>query len=207
MRLAARALTIGVALSCAIGVGEPPARAQAQPGVAILFRELQSDGSTDQAEDKLFNLAQADPSARRYLALHLPVMIERGPKRFDPRHPNREFPDPEWSNAVHLAAGLRIAEAAPALVKWIEVRTSPLTDSYIQGTLAYQPAGRALVQIGDPAVPTLQRTIVEGAREQRWEAMYALLLINSPKAKAVLQDYEANGGDRELAPFIKRGLR
>jgi hypothetical protein len=113
MRFAARSLMIGVALSCAISVGARAARAQAQPGVAILFRELQSDRNTDQAEDKLFDLAQSDPSARRYLALHLPAMIERGPKRFDPRHPNREFPDPEWSNAVHLAAGLKMAEAAP----------------------------------------------------------------------------------------------
>ena len=198
-------------LCCAVSASARQGGVQAQrtPRVASLFAQLQSPGTTDKAEEELFKLAASDLAAREYLAKYLPPMIVSGPKRFDPFHPDPAFqwPDEEWSNAVRLASELKIAEAAPSLARWIGVSTTAITDLTIETSLEFHPAGQALVSIGDPAIPALQKTLSQAGLNDRWDAAYALCLIGSPKAREALRAYAAKGQDPDLASFIRTSLK
>ena len=151
MRFAARTLMIGVALSCAIGVGAQAIRARAQPSVAVLFRQLQSPKTSEPAEKQLLKLAASDARARRYLADHLPALIEQDPGK---PWPDQAEARQEWLSAVNLAGELALVEAAPALTKWMSMRVPfGITSENMEAGLLNSPAGYALYQIGDPAIP------------------------------------------------------
>jgi hypothetical protein len=152
---------------------------------------MQLSQTNDEAAQKLLQLGYADPEARKYLAAHLPPEIAKGPNHV-----------PQWRDEVRLAGELKMAEAAPALAKWISVGddSGVLSEPHPDDS----PAVAALVQIGDPAIPALEKLLKRGTQTERWQAMYALDWIGSPKAKAALRDYVANGQDRELADFIRR---
>jgi hypothetical protein len=154
---------------------------------------------------QLVKLANSDSGARRYLAEHLPSLIEADPR--NPQPDRRAYARPQWLNAVQLAGGLTFAEAAPALAKWITFRDPPgIGDTLLEETLGNSPAGTALIQIGDPAIPAMQRLLADGNRDGRWHATYGLTYSKSSKARAVLRKYAANGEDHELAEFLKRTM-
>lgn len=210
MRFAARTLMIGVALSCAIGVGAQAIRARAQPSVAVLFRQLQSPKTSEPAEKQLLKLAASDARARRYLADHLPALIEQDPGK---PWPDQAEARQEWLSAVNLAGELALVEAAPALTKWMSMRVPfGITSENMEAGLLNSPAGYALYQIGDPAIPAVQSFLVRSngndrrSKDERVHAVYVLANIDSPKSMAVLRDYEKNGKDRELANFLRTYL-
>jgi hypothetical protein len=185
---------LGPALKCVA--------AQEQPAVAELFNELQSGPTSGQAEIQLRKIGTSDTGARRYLARHLPAVIDADPR--DSRPEYRTVMRVEWYNAVQLAASLRIAQAAPALAKWISFREHPqLNDASVEDC----PAAAALVQVGDSAVPALQNLLYRGDRDQLSLAVNVLLAIGSPKAKSALRQYAATGPDRDLADIITRKMR
>lgn len=72
-----------------------------------------------------------------------------------------------WCNGVRLAGALKTVEAAPALAKWITVSTEPTLTLSSEAQLRTSPAGKALVQIGDPAIPALQNLLEDGNKDQR----------------------------------------
>jgi len=185
-----------VILMAAASIGLLFRPALAQTKVSDLLRQLESRKTTDSAKAQLLQLGRSDSKARRYLATHLPSLIAA-----DPWNPNRERGslDPlrrQWENAVYLAGGLELAEAAPALAKRIDVRSSPLFDNS-------NAAGYALCQIGDPAIPSLQRVLANGNQDQRTLAVRALEDIDSPKSIAVLRDYANNVKDSYLTDRLR----
>ncbi len=191
------------ALNQAFGPGTNSMMAQAKAAVVDLFRRMQSSKTNDGAARQLLVLGHSDPEARRYLATHLPLVIAEGPKYA----PGQSDPEPEWFDEVRLAGELKLAETTPALAKWISVSTgggiSTLSDA---ASLENNPAGTALVQIGNPAVPVLQRLLQQGNQNERWRAFYALRRIGSPGAKAALREYAAHGSDKSLADFINKAM-
>jgi len=201
MRFFPKLLALTAVLSYSLGSGIHPLAAQAQPTVSALFQQLQSNQTSSQAEAQLLQLGNSDVGAKRYLARHLPALIGKGPKG----SPQVPYPQQLWLDEVRLAGELRMVEAAPALAKWISVRTGGgLITQFREESLQDSPAGTALVQIGDPAIPTLQDLLAHGNRDERVEAARALDDIGSPKATATLRQYAATGQDRDLADFIKR---
>lgn len=70
--------------------------------------------------------------------------------------------------------------------------------------LINSPAGTALVQIGDPAIPALQETLEHGELHTRWDSARALVLVNSPKAKAALREHSLRESDQSLAAYLEK---
>jgi hypothetical protein len=205
MRFPRQLMVVAALLTWGLDLGIPCATAQGEPTIQQLSRQLQDKQTTDQALTELLKFGNADASARQYLAVHLPALIDADPRD---RRPNRHtLLRPEWCNAAQLAGGLKLVEAAPALAKWIGVRTGNLvTLSTVEG-LTNSPAGTALVQIGDPAIPALRQVLEHDTRRTwRSDAAFALILINSQKSKSVLRDYAARAPDRQLGELIRDRL-
>jgi len=200
MRLFPKLLVVGIILSYAICFGSQGINAQPESSVSVLIQQLQQNQTTDRAAEQLVKIGSADPTAKQYIAAHLPRMIEQGPKG---RYPEDSYYP--WYNAVRIAGQLRIVEAAPALVKQINARTrvGGVTSSK-EANLRDSPAGLALVQIGDPAVPALQTLLEQGSPYERWTAAYALILIGSPTARSALREHAAREPDETLVDYIKR---
>lgn len=156
-----------------------------------LFRDLQEANTSDRATHELLLRAKHDEQIMAFLKAELPPMIDKGPKGVSP----------QWTNAVHLAGKLRVAEAAPALGKWISIDSVGDTSIAQFMRLDTNPAGKALSQIGDPAVPTLTDVLTRGTTRERRNAYLVLNAIGSPRAQAVLRDYAAHEQDAELRDF------
>jgi hypothetical protein len=187
----------------------PCAIAQAKPTVQQLFRQLQSPTTTDQAAAQLLKLGNADPIARRFLAAHLPALIDADPRKYrfmelvDPRESLR----PEWCNAARLAGELKLVEATPALVRHVTARTTPpMTNSMVVG-LTVSPAGTALIQIGDGAIPALLQALHRSGSKPNMDDVYALIQMNSLKARAALRDYAAGIQNATVKEFIRDALQ
>jgi hypothetical protein len=105
---------------------------------------------------------------------------------------------------VTLAGDLRIAEAASALAKWISWNTVPFVTLSSESHLRTSPAGTALVRIGDPAVPALQKILEKGYTVERWRTTYALNIISSPIANEALREHAPSEPDESLAAFIRK---
>lgn len=171
--------------------------AQEASELAALFQQLQLPEKTDSATQQFLKL-KANPAAKKYLAGHLPAMIVRGPEGFQQ----------PWNNAVSLAGEFKIAEAAPALAGWISANAAAGTITLGEAAkLANEPAGKALVEIGDPSIPSLADVLAHGSLDQRWNAFYALNLIGSPKAKAALRDHVRDEHDPNLRKVIQRAVQ
>lgn len=195
MRLtnSARTSIIAVFLAAA---GSYAVSAQSQ-SVTDLFLKFKSVQTTDKATSQLRDIAKSNPSAREYLVAHLPPIINAGPSPY-----RTSIPDPIWVNAVALAQDLDIVEAAPALAKWISVNEAHWGTLYSERHLVYNPAATALVHIGEPAVSALQSVLEKGKGYDRVNAAYALDIIGSPTAKAVLREQAAHEPDESLRTFM-----
>jgi len=163
--------------------------------ISDIFRQLQQVETTDQATEQLLKIAKEDPTAKRYLAEHLPLLIERG-----------TIDSPAWRNSVCLAGELKIPEAATALGKWIGVDAGGFITKTTLLNLDNNPAAKALVKIGDPSIPVLNKILERGSKKERTRAIYALRLIHSSVAKVTLSQHVANEADSGLHDFIQQML-
>lgn len=185
-------------LSLCLGISVPALLVRGAPQsteAQTLFRQLESKETTDPAAEKLSKLGQSDPKARQYLAGKLPAMIERGPADTQP-----------WNNAVRLAGSLKIAEAAPVLVKWIGRGARGSTTLADTVGLRDNPAAKALAEIGDSCLPWLAPLLQNGDLAERWDAALVLHNIGTQGAKAILRDQLDRETDLSLRSFIKRSL-
>jgi hypothetical protein len=184
--------------------------AQTHPSTSELVKRLQSPKNTDDARKQLLRLGNSDPDVRRYLAVQLPPMIERGPKSCPPSEiedlVDRLHSCP-WDNAVELAGKLKIGEAAPALSPWINWRNNGPLSTSMEAQLIFYPAAKALAEIGDPAIPVVQRVLNSGSSEEHARAVRVLCIINTPKSKAVLQHDLPHETNPDQQTMIKNCLR
>lgn len=173
---------------------------QPEEPVVAVFQRLQSQSPTEieQATEQLLKRGRSDPKVREYIALHLPSIIETGPAQ-------KEHPGP-WIELVRLAGGLRISEAAPALAKWLTIdNIGEITTAGFM-RLETNPAGAALAEIGDPAIPAIVQVFNSGTLRERRHAAYALNLINSANAKSALQQHLNREPDKVLRDAIRKML-
>lgn len=172
---------------------------RADEPVATVFQRLQSQSSTgiNEATEQLLRRGRSDFKVREYIARHLPPMIEKGPgEKGDHLGP--------WIEFVRLAGELKIAEAAPALTKWLTIDNigEITTGGFIR--LENNPAGKALAEIGDPAVPAVARVFDQGTLRERRYAVYVLSLINSSSATSALQEQSHREPDKALRDYIRK---
>ena len=164
---------------------------------AALFRELQLPDATDQATQQMLDLAQSDSTVRPYLAKRLPKMVEM--------NPYRSFS--VWRNEVRLAGELKIAEAAPALAKWIAVTGDEGIGTPLPSALETSPAAKALSQIGNPAVPALKSKLAGGKWQERRLAILVCQAIGSPSAQDALRQHLSGEPDPDLRSLAERTIR
>lgn len=178
----------------------PAVLQQPEEPVVAVFQRLESQSPTEihQATEQLLKRGRSDPKVREYVALHLPPIIETGPAQ-------KEYPGP-WIELVRLAGGLRISEAAPALAKWLTIDNigEITTAGFVR--LENNPAGAALAEIGDPAIPAIVQVFNSGTLRERRYAVYVLNLINSRDAKSALQKQLTREPDKDLRDFIQKTL-
>jgi len=167
--------------------------AQRPRDAATLFEQLQHAESTDAAADALLASADANAATRRFLAKKLPDMIDAGWKGCYP----------QWRNAARLAGDLRIAGAAPALAKWISLDDVGETSAGAYQRLETNPAGKALSQIGDPAIPVLVNILHNGTAHERQNVYLVLYAIGSPLAKFTIRRESVHETDPWLRAFAK----
>jgi PBS lyase HEAT-like repeat len=198
MRMFFKMVVITVALS---GLTAPDVAVVAAQGRSIpdLFLKLKSNETAGSAARQLLSLSRSDPAVKEYLRRNLPPVIDA-----EPSHTADQWPDPVWLNAVRLAGELKIEEAAPSLAKWISVRNSPIVSLSAESYLKDSPAGHALVQIGNPAIPALQKVLNQGNDDERWESTRALHLIGTPEAVAVLREHLNSETDESLVSTISK---
>jgi hypothetical protein len=177
-------------------LGMPPASPDDSRCVAELVQQLQQPSSTDQATAELLKIGRRHTNAKAYLAKHLPNIIGKAPA-------NRYV----WLNSVRLAGAFRITEAIPALSENISCATEEssggITSRY---RLVGFPCGRALVEIGEPAVPELTKILNSGDLSRQWIAYRALFLIGTSPATVALRDYAKTGPNEAFRTEIKIAL-
>src|SRR5215813_8356276 len=187
-RLRKSAIALFVSLSAAVTVAQ-----SAQ--IALLFQQLQSSETTDRADATLREMGRTNAEVRHYLTVHLPEFIAKGPSKPQP-----------GNNAVQLAGDLRIVEAVPQLGKWIAFNTGGSLTLGQWARLEYNPAAKALAQIGDPSVDALTSIIQSSSPDDRKLAILALSLIHSPKAKNALTQHQANEPNPDVGKLMAKTI-
>lgn len=162
---------------------------------AHLFKQLKSEGTTDQATAELVSLGPENIGAKNYLARNLPAIIDQQPR-------SRNV----WLNSVRLAGIFRLTEAVPALTKWINASLETGGTIAENNRLDPFPCARALVQIGEPAVPALIETLEKGDKHHRWFAYRVLFIIGSPRAIGALRGHLTRESDPSFKLEIQRAL-
>ena len=191
-------LGIAISLTFCCFLGTTPQVNSAQKSqTAALFRKLQLPDATDQATQQMLNLAKFDSNVRPYLARRLPKMIEM--------NPFRSFS--VWRNEVRLAGELKIAEAAPALAKWIAVTEDDSIGTPLPSALETSPAARSLSQIGNPAVPALKSKLAGGKWQERRLAILVCQAIGSPSAQDALRQHLSGESDPDLRSLAEKTIR
>jgi HEAT repeats len=171
---------------------------QQTASISSLFDQLSSEETTDRAVEQFMKLGPNNTDAKAYLANRLPAAIAVEPKD----HPH------SWVNEVRLAGVFRITEAMPSLEKWIGMVVGSPSGSTLAERVRLDsfPAGKALSQIGEPAVPTLARTLETGNPRERWVAYRALVMIGTPHARAALSDHLDHESDPTIKLEIQRAI-
>ena len=187
----------GIVLFTLLMFFAPQSEAQ-QPSLRDLFEQIRVEATTKDATEQFLKIRADNVEARKYLAVHLQPLIKEDPK---------ERPH-AWMNEVRLAGAFKVTEAIPALTKWIGL---PLSDSP-GGTLCERvmlepfPAGRALVQIGEPAVPTLTTVLGRADWRERWVAYRALDMIGTPRAIEGVRAHIDHEPDQALKNEMRQAL-
>jgi HEAT repeat protein len=135
-------------------------------------------------------MAKTDPSVKEYLSANLPKLIEKR--------------QAGWLNAVRLAGDLRIVSAVDELVVELGQNTTggPIT-FWEEFHLDDDPPGKALAEIGDPAIPAAARALESDRKEVRWRAALVLMNMNSPSAREILRHHLKNEPDPHLRAVIQ----
>jgi len=168
--------------------------AQSVSTASDLFRKLGNAATSDEAADQLIDLAKSDSNARSYVAVNISALIARNP---------RENPE-QWGNAVRIAGELKITQSCRALKQWVGdpgLGLNEFTLSEIARLLGDPPA-HALVQIGEPAIPTLEELLDSNNLRARSDAVQALQLIGSPAAIEALRQHEPHETNPKIKSFI-----
>ena len=169
---------------------------QGAPSNEALFQRLQSFSTTDESFERFLKLGKKRGDIRRYLAEHLPEKIAAGPGD----HLT------VWENEVGLAGHLRIVEAIPPLIQYIDRVFRPELNSMTFSSAAMLrgfPAGAALGEIGEPAVPALSSVLETGDYQKRWVASRALNMIEAAAATEALGKHLPNESDPKLKAYIE----
>jgi len=121
-------------------------------------------------------LVEAGPAA---IPLLVPVICDKSKPNFDAA----------WPTAARALGELKGQAAAPCLVQML--RYDPTMNIFMpdKTLIDVDPAFAALVEIGEPVVPTVRRYIHILQYDQSYLALRVLRVINTPPAKQAAKEY------------------
>lgn len=185
-------------LLCSL-LGVPVAKQNtASADVSALVEKLKQPATTDDAVGEVRDLANNDLGARQYLIHNLPKLIE------DP--PGRKV----WINAVRLAGELKAVETIPSLKKALaRGKQTPFLYSMTgEMRLDDDVVGKALSQIGDPAIPVVKDSLLDSKNvDHRRRAILILGNINTPASRSILEKHLTRETDQTLRSLTLDCLR
>lgn len=164
-------------------------------GVGTLFKRLEKANTASAARataGKLAELGAENGEARKYLSEHLPALIKG----------SHGWP---WLNAVRLAGRLKLRDDVPELVAMV-VRQDTVGGSITfaqEMRLDDDPAGKALVEIGEPSVGPVAQVLERGNRQARWRAALILMNIGTPAAVQAVRNRIPKEQDPDLRRFME----
>jgi HEAT repeat protein len=159
-----------------------------------LLQEIKAGTNFADSLKELTLLGQSDPEVKAYLAGKLPTDITN---KQDPKI---------WKAEVQLAGCLRLIAAVPQLVRLLIIDTEDLsaTGAYRSMTMANNPPARALIAIGDPAVPAISALLQSEDRTTRSRAIRVLININTGAARNALSGHAPTEKDPSLQRMIQK---
>jgi HEAT repeat protein len=110
-------------------------------------------------------------------------------------------PAATWYDVADVLGELKATEAIGEFVKQLDYN-----DGTVGLSLAHWPAARALIKIGDAAVPELARALNEGTVSIRGFAALALGQIGGSQAKQALERALGTERDESVRASIQRSL-
>lgn len=186
-----RAITLTLLVACCVCNAGAQLRPAPSQSVETLFAELRDPATSAEATRRLTLLGRERREAREYISEHLPAVI-----RDDPNGEVRE-------NAMELAGDLKIKTAVPVLASFLRYFSlAGRTDLGATMRLENDPAGRALVKIGQPAVPAVAEILEQGNRQARFRASRILLNIGTAAAIQALRNQIPEEKDPGVRGFI-----
>jgi hypothetical protein len=178
------------------GTSSPGQTLKHQSEIQPTFSRLQNETTTEQAATQLRAMAKTDSSVKEYLSVNLPRVIEK------------QQAGAIWLNAVQLAGDLKIVSAVDELVVELgenDTVGGPITFAE-EHRLDDDPPGKALAEIGDPAIAAVARALESDRKEVRWRAALVLMNINSPSAREILRRHLTNEPDPHVRASIQHGI-
>jgi hypothetical protein len=176
-----------------------PAVSQCSPELDHLLVALQNDKTSNDAMLDLISRGK-DPEVKKCLAERLPVLLDR----YKPR--NDGIPDFVWGSEAGVVAELRIAEAAPALSRRIDMLTSWPMGGSVGYNFHERAADYALIDIGAPATPFVIEVLKHGSTLQREIAAHVLRYIGTGAAWRALEDALPGEKDPKVRARIQEAL-
>ena len=164
------------------------ANAQTADVTGVLAR-LQDPTSTDDAVNEI---ESSDTDVKKSISARLPAMMLK-----EDNYVIR-------NNESKLAGDLKVGACVPILYR-IYVKGDALptgVTASMRWRLTDDPAGHALVQIGDPAVPYMKELLTSGDVHEREKAVRVLANINSPTALDALRAHRSSESDKYLQGVI-----
>ncbi len=108
----------------------------------------------------------------------------------------------QWRPVVELLGTIRAVEAIDYLIECLDCNTGLFSlspDTF--------PATRAIIRIGDQAIPALSRAIEDRTPLERYLAAVALTEIGGEKARAIVEKAARREKDKELAIDFRNLLK
>ena len=180
---------------------------QDRQAVGAAWAKLQVPAAAQVGAKQLLELARADGCVREQMGKWLPGLIERVP--LEPAGDAVTLPrlNRVLYAAAWLAGELRLASTAEALESRMRDAGGPISSTmYSRAHLSGDVLARALVEVGDPAVPWLARALRSPYQSVRDRAVRALLLVCTKRAAATLRAYAATGKDAEPRDSLRARL-
>jgi HEAT repeat protein len=170
--------------------------AQTRQTVDSLLGDLANPQKTTQAADVLLKVAEAQPSVADELSSVLPNLL-------------LSSTDIEVvQSEAALAGRLRLVSAIPALILLLD-RPNRKDETHTFSRYAElhdDPVGRALADIGAPAVPPLMVPLESVNVAARERAARVLIRINTPESFSLLQQHVGHETDGGLKRYIAANL-
>jgi HEAT repeat protein len=181
-----------VLVCAATAVGLVAVRSQKSGSVAKEVRKLYSGDDADRngAKKRLLGIAGRSPEMRGEVIKALLGVLG---------DPHATYGT--WSDAAGLAGDLRATEAVDLLVERLDYN-----DGTVGFSASHYPALKAVISIGEAAVPKLEKALVEGPPSIRGNAARALGAIGGGRSQQALTRASTTETNEEVKAHIRNAL-